>query len=76
MRTLINHATARRWPLLLLLGNPAYYARFGFEAAWPLHITYPPAGRHSPNFLARRLPDYHPALRGEFRYCWEIESRR
>jgi putative acetyltransferase len=76
MRTLIDHSTTRGWPLLLLLGDPAYYARFGFEEAWPLHITYPPAGRESPNFMVRRLPAYDPALRGEFQYCWEISSRR
>jgi putative acetyltransferase len=75
MRAVIDHSTRRSWPLLLLLGDPAYYERFGFEAAWPLHITYPPAGRHSPNFMARRLPGYEPSLRGEFRYCWEINSR-
>ena len=76
MRAVIDHAAQRSWPLLLLLGDPAYYERFGFEAAWPLHITYAPAGRHSPNFMVRRLPRYDPVLRGEFRYCWEINSGR
>jgi putative acetyltransferase len=71
MQAVIEHARARERPLLLLLGDPAYYERFGFEAAWPLGITYPPAGRHSPNFMARRLPGYDRSLRGEFRYCWE-----
>jgi putative acetyltransferase len=76
MRGVIDSSAQRGWPLLLLLGDPAYYERFGFEAAWPLHITYPPAGRHSPNFMALRLPGYDPGLRGEFRYCWEINSVR
>jgi putative acetyltransferase len=71
MRAVIERAGAKGWPLLLLLGDPAYYERFGFEAAWPLGITYAPAGRHSPHFMARRLAGYDRNLRGEFRYCWE-----
>jgi len=76
MEGIIDHATERGWPLLLVLGDAAYYERFGFEAAWPLHITYPPAGWQSPHFMARRLPGYDPGLRGEFRYCWETDSNR
>jgi putative acetyltransferase len=71
MRAVIEHAHARGTPLLLLLGEPAYYGRFGFEAAWPLGITYAPAGKDSPHFMARRLAAYDKSLRGEFRYCWE-----
>ena len=71
MRALIERSAGQEKPMLLLLGDPRYYERFGFEAAWPLGITYPPAGRHSPNFMARRLAAYDRSLRGEFRYCWE-----
>jgi predicted N-acetyltransferase YhbS len=71
MRAVIERAGAEGRRLLLLLGDPGYYQRFGFEPAWPLGITYAPAGRHSPHFMARRLPGYEPSLRGEFRYCWE-----
>jgi putative acetyltransferase len=71
MRAVIEQAHARGTPLVLLLGDPAYYERFGFEAAWPLGITYAPAGNHSPHFMARRLAAYDTGLRGEFRYCWE-----
>jgi putative acetyltransferase len=71
MQAVIEQAGGQKRPLLLLLGNPAYYERFGFEPAWPLGITYAPAGRHSPHFMARRLPGYERSLRGEFRYCWE-----
>jgi putative acetyltransferase len=71
MHAVIERTDAQGRRLLLLLGDPAYYERFGFEAAWPLGITYGPAGRHSPNFMARRLSGYDRSLRGEFRYCWE-----
>jgi putative acetyltransferase len=62
----------RTWPLLLLLGNPVYYGRFGFERAAPLGIVYPPAGPDSEHFLARRLRRYDVTYRGTFRYCWEL----
>jgi putative acetyltransferase len=73
MHAVIERADAQGAPLLLLLGDPAYYEHFGFEPAWPLGITYGPAGKHSPHFMARRLTKYDKRLgvRGEFRYCWE-----
>jgi putative acetyltransferase len=71
MESLVLAATARRWPLLVLLGDPTYYVRFGFEPAGPLGLTYAPAGAHSPHFQARRLDDYDARQRGTFTYCWE-----
>ena len=55
----------------MLLGDPAYYGRFGFEPAGPLGLSYPPVGAGNPHFQARQLPGYAEALRGEFSYCWE-----
>jgi putative acetyltransferase len=60
-----------RWPLLVLLGDPDFYGRFGFEPAESLGLSYPPVGSDNPHFQARRLPGYNSALRGEFGYCWE-----
>jgi putative acetyltransferase len=71
MEALIAQAAERRWPMLVLLGDPAFYGRFGFERAGPLGITYAPAGVDSPHFLARRLAGRDPVLRGSFTYCWE-----
>jgi putative acetyltransferase len=71
MAALIDAATDRHWPLLVLLGDPAYYGRFGFEPAAPLGLSYPPVGTDNPHFQARKLPGYAEALRGEFSYCWE-----
>ena len=56
MAALIGEAEELHWPLLVLLGDPAYYGRFGFEAAAPLGLSYPPAGPGNPHFQARRLP--------------------
>jgi putative acetyltransferase len=71
VQEVIRHAEARGWPLLVLLGDPAFYGRFGFEPASPLGLSYAPVGAGNPHFLARRLPDYREALRGVFSYCWE-----
>ena len=71
MGSLIDAATDQHWPLLVLLGDPAYYGRFGFEPAAPLGLSYPPVGAANPHFQARKLPGHAEALRGEFSYCWE-----
>ena len=71
MWELVHRATDRGWPLLVLLGDPSYYARFGFEPAGPLGLMYAPAGADSPHFQARRLDSYDASLRGTFSYCWE-----
>ncbi len=71
MAALIGAAEELHWPLLVLLGDPDYYGRFGFEAAGPLGLSYPPAGTGNRHFQARRLPGFSATLRGEFSYCWE-----
>jgi putative acetyltransferase len=55
-------------PLVALLGDPAYYARFGFRPAADLGIT-PPVAEWVPYFQVRTLSAYHPDLRGEFHYA-------
>ena len=70
VQALIDEASSRGWPLLLLLGDPAYYSRVGFEPAAPLGFTYKPAAG-SPAFQARRLAQYDARVRGTFTYCWE-----
>jgi len=71
VRELIGEAEARAWPLLVLLGEPAFYGRFGFEPAAPLGLSYAPVGAGNPNFQARRLTGGATTGRGVFGYCWE-----
>ncbi len=71
MAALFDDAEDRQWPLLVLLGDPAYYERFGFEPAGPLGLDYAPAGAGNPHFQARRLTGYRTSLCGDFTYCWE-----
>jgi putative acetyltransferase len=71
MAEVIARADAAGFPMLVLLGSDRYYARFGFEAAAPLGIVYPPVGA-SPHFQVRRLARYDPSSRGEYSYCWEL----
>jgi putative acetyltransferase len=74
MGALFDAAAGRGWPALLLLGDPAYYGRFGFVPAAHHGIHYAPAGRDSPHFLVRFVGDQKDAAlpRGEYRYCWEL----
>jgi putative acetyltransferase len=73
MNALFDEAARRGWPYLLLLGDPAYYARFGFTPAARLGIHYAPAGRDSPHFLVRPVGGTSAAPPGgEYRYCWEL----
>jgi putative acetyltransferase len=69
MTELLHRAEAASLPLLVLLGDAAYYGRFGFELSGPLAITY--RGEVNPHFLARRLSTYDPSYQGDFVYCWE-----
>ena len=65
MAALIGAAEQLHWPLLVLLGDPAYYSRFGFEAAAPLGLNYPPAGAGNRHFQAPAAPSVQQAaLRG------------
>jgi putative acetyltransferase len=71
VRDLFRRAEARGWPLLVVLGDPAYYGRFGFGPAGPRDLWYAPVGRDDPHFQARPLAGDDGSQRGEFGYCWE-----
>jgi predicted N-acetyltransferase YhbS len=70
MTQLLTQASRARWPAVVLLGDPGYYERFGFEPARDLDIHYEPVGAGNPHFLARRL-GAEPLPTGMFTYCWE-----
>jgi putative acetyltransferase len=71
MTDLIDRAEQQHWPAVVLLGEPGYYGRFGFQTAGPLGIVYETVGKGSPFFQIRPLSAYESSVRGVFRYCWE-----
>jgi putative acetyltransferase len=72
VRALIAVATTRDWPVLVLLGDPAYYGRFGFQPAAPLGLTYAPVRAGDPHFQACVLGRDTAVRPGVFSYCWEV----
>lgn len=68
MHAVLGAADALGEPVVVLLGSPAYYGRFGFVPASTLGIKAPdPAW--GDYFQARPLATYDPGLRGTFRYA-------
>jgi putative acetyltransferase len=67
MHAVLGAADALDEPLVVLLGNPRYYSRFGFRLAEEYGIT-PPVPQWRPHFQARTLTAFTPALRGTFTY--------
>lgn len=70
MGHLLKELGARGWPFALLLGDPDYYGRFGFQRASRFGIEYPPVGP-SPAFQVCLLREEPPEHSGSFRYCFE-----
>lgn len=72
MKEAIARADREGHPAIVLLGNPAFYGRFGFEPARSLGIHTDMDIPAEPDpFLARPLTHYSPDIRGAFRYAWE-----
>jgi putative acetyltransferase len=55
-------------PLIVLLGDPGYYHRFGFELASSYGID-PPVPAWAPHFQVRPGRSYQPGVRGLFTYA-------
>jgi putative acetyltransferase len=68
MHAVLGAADACDIAAVVLLGEPAYYGRFGFELARRWGIT-PPDPSWEPAFQLRRLTAWDDRLRGEFRYA-------
>jgi putative acetyltransferase len=64
VREALRIADARGEPLVLVLGHPGYYPRFGFQPASELGITPPDPEIPNDAFMATPLHAYDPALRG------------
>ncbi|MER7605681.1 N-acetyltransferase [Nocardioides sp. NPDC127503] len=68
MHAILGAADAMGEPVVVLLGSPAYYGRFGFVPASTLGIDAPdPAW--GDYFQARPLAAYDPSVRGTFAYA-------
>jgi putative acetyltransferase len=75
MTELLRRAEMAELPLVVLLGRPEYYVRFGFEPSGPLGISYPAVGADNPHFLVRRFARYDSTYLGQFTFCWEDPPR-
>jgi putative acetyltransferase len=68
MDALLGAADAQDVPLVVLLGSPEYYGRFGFRPAVELGVM-PPEPGWGDAFQARALRAYTPSLAGPFAYA-------
>jgi len=68
MEALLAAADAADVPMIVLLGAPRYYCRFGFRPAEELGVISPePSWGEA--FQARPLTAYTPAVAGSFQYA-------
>ncbi len=67
MHAVLGAADALDEALVALLGDPAYYGRFGFRAA-ALYGIRPPVPRWADYFQVRPLTAYDSSVRGTFAY--------
>jgi putative acetyltransferase len=74
MDALLRAADAADVPLIVLLGAPQYYGRFGFRPARELGVISPQPS-WGDAFQARALTAYTPALAGRFRYAPAFSSQ-
>jgi putative acetyltransferase len=68
MHAVLGAADALGEPLVALLGDPAYYDRFGFRPSGEYGID-PPVADWGPYFQVRILSGYQPGVSGVFRYA-------
>jgi putative acetyltransferase len=67
MHAAIAAADAMGESMIILLGSPDYYGRFGFEPAAP-HGIVPPDPNWTDAFMVRRLAAWRDDLRGTYAY--------
>ncbi|MGH9112966.1 MAG: GNAT family N-acetyltransferase [Acidimicrobiales bacterium] len=73
MHAVLGAADALDEPLVALLGEPAYYGRFGFEPSHR-HGVEPPDPAWGDYFQVRTLTAYDPSLRGTFHYALPFDG--
>jgi len=72
MHAVLGAADALGIPAVVLLGDPRYYARFGFVLGDTYGIS-PTVPAWAPAFQVRTLSAYTPDLRGTFHYAPAFE---
>lgn len=73
MDALLTAADAAGVPMIVLLGSPQYYGRFGFRPADELGVISPEPS-WGKAFQARPLTAYTPAVAGPFQYAPAFSS--
>ena len=73
MDALLAAADAADVPLVVLLGAPAYYSRFGFRPAKELGVI-PPDPEWGEAFQVRPLNAYRESVAGRFQYASAFSS--
>jgi putative acetyltransferase len=68
MHAMLGAADATDVPMVILLGAPQYYSRFGFRPAAALGVE-PPEPAWGDAFQARLLTAYSPSLTGLFAFA-------
>ena len=68
MDALLSAADAADVPLIVLLGSPEYYSRFGFRPAKELDVMSP-VPEWGDAFQARPLTAYTKSVAGPFQYA-------
>ena len=68
VHAVLGAADALGYGVVVLLGNPAYYGRFGFVTASTLSITAPDPAWDK-HFQVRTLTGYKPTQAGAFEYA-------
>ncbi len=64
----LRRASVRPEPLVVVLGHPDYYPRFGFRPASQLGLRCGLGDVEDEAFMARRLPGFRPVPPGVVRY--------
>jgi putative acetyltransferase len=73
MDALLTAADVAGVPMIVLLGSPHYYGRFGFRPAQEQGVVSPEP-RWGEAFQARPLTAYTPAVAGRFQYAPAFSS--
>ncbi len=70
----LDRAAKTDFPLVVVLGHPEYYPRFGFERAAELGVRCPYEGIPPEAWMALQLPAYTSAVRGTVIYAEAFAS--